>query len=64
MLIQKRDPKYCKSMFHSASSYLGDDVCDVLLNNEENCFDGGDCDSTFGSTDVHEVPNVDTMIYI
>ena len=63
MLIQKKDPKYCNGKFHSTLSYLGDGYCDNWLNNEENCFDGGDCDSTFGSTDVHEAPKVNKMIY-
>ena len=61
MLIQKKDPKYCNGKFHSTLSYLGDGYCDDWLNNEENCFDGGDC---FWSTKVHEAPNFDAMIYI
>jgi len=41
----KNDPKYCNGKFHSKFSWLGDGICDNgLLNNKENCFDGGDCD--------------------
>ena len=45
MLIQKKDATYCNGKIHSKFSRLGDGDCDNSLNNKENCFDGGDCES-------------------
>ena len=42
--FKDKDPKYCNGRFHTASSWIADGECDDSMNNEENCWDGGDCD--------------------
>ena len=39
---QKYDPSECKYS-DGNHKYFGDKVCDGSLNNEKNCYDGGDC---------------------